>query len=168
MKSSLSALRETGNKTKNILDLIVQTRVKHILGTIVVLFVCFGLLTYQNGTILNSTRASDLRDTNFATYQVQLDSYRTALTQYEACLTRIEVRSLYRERFLVANETKVKIIDAFRGDGEPSPEQIEVYKILDDELAGINEEIPVLERSTCPPYPPTAPEPVVDPNLDEG
>ncbi len=167
MKGSLNALRETGKRTNEVLDLVVQTRVKHILGTIVVGFLCFGLISVQYGSILANNRASDLRDTNFATYQVQLDTYRTALTQYEQCLTRIEVRTIYRERFIVANQTKVKIIDAFRGDREPSPEQVEVYRILDEELAGINEGLPVLERSTCPPYPPVAPTPVLNPANEE-
>ncbi len=159
MTPTSTGLRRAGTSAKEMWDQRVVIRVKHLLGLIVVLFVIFGLITFQVGSLFDSSRRSDLQDVQLAAYQGDLNTYQAGLYQHDACLARIESRLIDRERFTAANLTLRAVIDAFDA-GSDDPRFATVYSILDSELEAITNTLPLLNPSICPetptqPAPPT-------------
>ncbi len=159
MTTTSSGLRKAATGAREIWDRRVVVKIKHILETIVVLFVVFGLITWQVGTLLESSRQGDLRDARGEVYQAQLNTYQISLNQYEACQAQIEQRLIDRERFTASNLTLRAVVDAFGADST-DPAFATVYSILDRELEAIINTLPILGRDICPEIPvqPTRPD----------
>lgn len=126
----------------------VVIKVKHILETIVVLFLVFGLITWQVSALSEASRQGDLREAREASYRAELVAYQIAEAQFEACQGRIETRVINRERFLASNLAMRAIIDTYTPI-PARPVDVAVYLILDTELEAIITEIPLLDESIC-------------------
>ncbi len=146
-----------------ILDQKVETKVKHIILSIAVLFACFGLITFQVSSIIERGQAGDLRVVAFANYQTRIDTYQTAVVQYDQCVARIESRVVIRGRLNSITNLLGTVVRIFVGDNEPSPQVVAVFDAIDQELGSIDTELPVLGLSICPPLP-VAPRVVPDPD----
>lgn len=116
------------------------------------------MITFQIRTLGEDSRRSDFNDLAQSTYQVELANFQLASAQYDACLFRLEMRDVYRRRFLASASSKREILDIVVDGNPPSPAFIRMYEILDQEIADIEAELPPLSRDICPPEPPVRPE----------
>lgn len=157
----MSKIVTTIHRAREWIDETVVTKRKHLLGTCLVAASVVGLIGWSLFQLGERSRAGDERDAAISTYQVELDAYRTAVTQYESCLTRIETRALYRDRFLavaLADSRMVDVLAVASGTPESSPFLIELRSLVADEIADLDENLPLLGRDICPPTPPVRPE----------
>lgn len=140
-------------------DQRVVVKVKHIIGTIFVLFIVFGLLTWQNTARSEASRQDDLRGASEAAYRAEVVAFQVVDYQIEVCMARIDSRVVNRERFMASNLAMRAIIDTYSPKPPRDVDQV-VYKILDDELQNIIDNVPLLDESICPvlPDPPIPPE----------
>lgn len=157
MTTTSSGWRKAVTPAKKMLDQRIVVKVKHLLGVIVVLFIVFGMMAWQQRSLVNADRARDLAAVSFTSFQARQDAYQTAVAQYDTCLARIETRDAVRNRFLASADTNRLMIDAISVDNPDSPVIQALYDIVELEIEGIQNELPSLPQDTCPSNPPKPP-----------
>jgi len=142
---------------RELLNLTVETKVKHILVTIAVAFLTFGLVFYMVEGNGNRDLAREQRANAVVTYQAALRVYDTQVTQVNQCNARYEGRQSARALFTAQNQTIrsiLTIVDELH-DGT-NPVLVQSFHQLDLQDALIEVTYPAGEANTCPP-PPTLP-----------
>jgi hypothetical protein len=154
--------RQAWDRWVEVVNRTVTTKVKHLLGTIIVAFASFGFITWQVRALQEADRQQDLREAADATYEVDLRAYDVAVIQHHQCLARIETREQVRERFIASAEAKRRLVDvvAANTNNPDSPAIADLYAVVEAELEAIDAELPSLTAAACPPQPERPSEPV--------
>ena len=150
-----SGVRNVARKTNAYLNSIVVTKIKHLLGTIVLLFVMFGLITWQVRSLTEAAHDSDRRDAALVAYQTQIDLYASDVRARENCLTAVTTREVLRARFegiLSTLDRYTDIID-LGASPEHDPLIVDLHETVATERTNLADDLKVLDPDKCPPMP---------------
>lgn len=150
-------------KTRAAMNAVVVTKVKHLIGTIVVLFVMFGLITLQVRSLTEANRANDVRDAALANYQVQIDLYSSQVVQRENCTAGVAIREVYRGRLIGIIDVLEQLADAVAVDRpDDDPHVANLRAVVEAQREDLAVNLPPRRLEDCPPVPER---PVFDPEL---
>jgi hypothetical protein len=127
---------------------------------VVTMFAIFGLITLQIDHLRDDQLQADKEAAAERVYRAELRTYDLEQDYFEDCLNRIDAREAVHRRLIASAETKRIIMDASTAGRERTPAIDAIYAAIDAEVNGVQTELPLLPRSTCPieePVPPVPP-----------
>lgn len=149
-----------------LLNISVQTKIKHILVTVAVAFGVFSLVFSMLETNGNRDLQREKHNNDVLTYQAAVRLYDTQVIQVDQCNSRYDTRQAVRAVFIGQNEmvrSMLTIIDEANPD-PPSAILLSLFNEVNLQEARIVDEYPENEQNECPemPTPPEVPESLVE------
>lgn len=163
----------TWSELMDLLDATVETKIKHLLGTIFVAFCVFGLIFYMVESNGNRDLSREERANDVQTYQAELRIYDTQVAQVVQCNNRFDSRQAAKALFISQNNSMrniLNIISAANPNTNPnSPILLSLFAEVDAQDARIGIEYPPDEVNECNalPAPPVVPRSLVGAVEDE-